>query len=323
MFKVLAIIGIVLASLILLALIVLNIFLFVPFRYKIGGSNKDKLYFYFLLTFFLNAFRVRVYYREEMGWASLRILGIKIFDKKIPELIELVEKISDKFSKKTDKKSESSELSEEATQEVQTPPLDEDIPDSETEEYDISDEEIEAFLNEPDEYDDMNAFEKNITFLSKIKDFILNIKKKWYNFKRFVKDKIDRWNKTKKYIKYYWKVLNHPSVKPTLKLFLDLALKLLKHIFPKKWKMRVKYGDEDPYITGKVLGYVSMAKGYFNREIDFTPVWDENVFEFEGYISGRVQLIVFLSFLFRILTNKHLRKLIILIVKGGKIRGRK
>ena len=322
MFKVLAIVGIVLGSLILLALIVLSIFLFVPFRYKIGGSNKDKLYFYFLLTFFLSAFRIRVYYREEMGWASLRILGIKIFDKKIPELIELVEKISDKLSKKKDKKSETTELSVESSeeQEVQTPPLDEDMPESETEEFEITDEEIEAFLNEPDEYDEMNALERNITFLSKIKDFILNIRKKWYNFKRFVKEKIDQWNKTKKYIKYYWKVLNHPSVKPTLKLFLELALKLLKHIFPRKWKMRIKYGDEDPYLTGKVLGYISMAKGYFNREIDFTPVWDENVFEFEGYVSGRVQLIVFLSFLFRILTNRHLRKLVILIVK---IRGRK
>ena len=184
MLKVLAIIGIVLGAILLLALIILNIFLFVPFRYKIGGSNKDKLYFYFLMTFFLSFFRVRVYYKEMMGWMSLRILGIKIFDKEIPELIEFVEKLSDKLSKK-DKKSKEETSDASKTEEAE---IEEDtIPDTDTEEYTITEEEAEAFLNEPDEIDEMNAFEKNITFLSSIKYFILNIKKKWYNFKRFVK----------------------------------------------------------------------------------------------------------------------------------------
>ncbi len=320
MLKALAIIGIVFGALIVLALIILNIFLFVPFRYKIGGSNKDKLYFYFLMSFFLSFFRVKIYYKEEMGWASLRIFGIKIIDKKIPELIELVENLSEKFSKK-DKKSKNVSSDEskpdDAAAEADT------IPETDSEEYELTEEEIEQYLDEPDEIDEMNAVEKNITFLSSIKDFILNIKKKWYNFKRFVKEKIDQWNKTKKYIKYYWKVLNHPSVKPTLKLFWDLMIKFMKHVWPRKWRLKIKYGDEDPYLTGRVHGYICMARGLFGREIDFTPVWDEDVFEFDGYVSGRVQLIVFLVFAFKIFANRHLRKLVILIIKGGKIRGRK
>ena len=79
MLKVLAIIGIVLGSLLLLALIILNIFLFVPFRYKIGGSNKDKLYFYFLSSFFLSFFRLKIYYKEEMGYVAIRLFCIKLF----------------------------------------------------------------------------------------------------------------------------------------------------------------------------------------------------------------------------------------------------
>lgn len=320
MLKVLAIIGIVLGSLLLLALIILNIFLFVPFRYKIGGSNKDKLYFYFLSSFFLSFFRLKIYYKEEMGYVAIRLFGIKIIDKTFPELIELVEKLSEKFSKKdkkSDKETEETSKTDDASLEADT------IPETDTEEYTITEEEVEEFLNEPDEIDEMNAFEKNITFLSSIKDFILNIKKKWYNFKRFVKEKIDQWNKIKKYIKYYWKVLNHPSVKPTLKLFWDLMIKMMKHVWPRKWRLKIKYGDEDPYLTGKVHGYICMARGLFQREIDFTPVWDENIFEFDGYVKGRIQLIVFLMFAFRIFANRHLRKLVILIIKGGKIRGRK
>jgi len=316
MLKVLAVIGIVLASIILLFLIILNIFLFVPFRYKIGGSNKETLYGYFLLTFFLSFLRIRVYYKEKMGYASLRLFGIKIFDKEIPELIEMLENLSDKLSKKDKSETnKTNEGSEEAKQET--------IPDPDTEEFEITEEEIEEFLNEPDETDDMNALEKNISFLSSLKDFILNIKKKWYNFKEFINEKIKQWELTKKYIKFYWKVLNHPSFKPTIVLFKDICIKAVKHVFPRKWRMHIEYGDEDPYLTGKVHGIICMARGYFNKEIDFTPVWDESRFLIDGYVSGRVQMFVFLAMAFKIFTNKHLRRMFFLIRKGGKIRGRK
>ena len=317
MLKVLAVIGIVLASIILLFLIILNIFLFVPFRYKIGGSNKETLYGYFLLTFFLSFLRIRVYYKEKMGYASLRLFGIKIFDKEIPELIEMLENLSDKLSKKDKNKTKEStkEDSEEAKQET--------IPDPDTEEFEITEEEMKEFLNEPDEIDDMNALEKNISFLSSLKDFILNIKKKWYNFKEFINEKIKQWELTKKYIKFYWKVLNHPSFKPTIILFKDICIKAVKHVFPRKWRMHIEYGDEDPYLTGKVHGIICMARGYFNKEIDFTPVWDESRFLIDGYVSGRVQMFVFLAMAFKIFTNKHLRRMFFLIRKGGKIRGRK
>ncbi|MCR5846742.1 MAG: hypothetical protein K6G75_01310 [Lachnospiraceae bacterium] len=314
MLKVLAIIGIVLGSLILIALLILLIFLFVPFRYKIGGSNKETLYAYFLMTFFLSFFRLRVYYKEKMGWASLRILGIKIFDNKIPEIIDFIEKVSDKLSKKDSKSTEESDTSK----------SDEDtLPEEDSEEYKVSLEEAEAYLNEHDEIEDMNAIEKNISFLSSLKEFVLNIKKKWYNFKEFVNEKLKQWEKTKKYIKFYWKVLHSPSLKPTLILFKDISIRILKHIFPRKWRMKIVYGDKDPYLTGKVHSYICMARGLFGREIDFTPVWDENRFEFDGYVSGYVQMYVFLGVAFKLLTNKHLRRMFFLIKKGGKISGRK
>ena len=87
--------------------------------------------------------------------------------------------------------------------------------------------------------------------------------------------------------------------------------------------MHIEYGDEDPYLTGKVHGIICMARGYFNKEIDFTPVWDESRFLIDGYVIGRVQMFVFLAMAFKIFTNKHLRRMFFLIRKGGKIRGRK
>ena len=74
--------------------------------------------------------------------------------------------------------------------------------------------------------------------------------------------------------------------------------------------MHIVYGDEDPYVTGQVSRYICMARGYFNREIDFTPVWDESIFEIDGYVKGRIQIYVFLTIAFKLFTNKHLRRMI-------------
>jgi len=328
MLKVLAIAGIVLGGLLLLLLIVLNIVLFVPFRYKIGGSNKETLYGYFLLTFFMSFLRIKIYYRDKMGYLSLRILGIKVLDKTIPELVELIENISDKFSKNKDKNPDpevtdnnSSKGSDE--NDIQEPLNEEDtIPEEDSEEYEISLEEAEKYINNEDGSDDESILQKNISFLSSLKDLVLNIKKKWYNFKEFVNEKIKQWEKTKKIIKFYWKVLHCPSLKPTLELFKNIAVRFIKHIFPRKWKMKIVYGDEDPYLTGKVHGYICMARGFFGKDIDFTPVWDENIFEFEGFVAGRLQAYVILGIAFKVLTNKHLFRMIKLIRKGGKISGR-
>lgn len=327
----LKVIGIIVASIILIGIILFLLVMFVPLRYKIGGSNKDKLYGYFLATFLLNIFRIKVYYRDKAGWLSVRIFGIKFLDKTIPEVIELVEKIIDKFSKKEDASDESSEESNKDSNSSDktdsSSSKEETIPETDEAEYEITYDEVEEFLNSPDEIDDMNAVEKNIAFIQAIKDFVLNIKKKWYNFKEFVNEKLEQWEKTKKWIKFIWKIINHPSFAPTLKLFKDITLKFIKHIFPRKWRMHIVYGDEDPYVTGQVSRYICMARGYFNREIDFTPVWDGKALEIDGYVSGYMQMYVFLHYAFLLFTNKHLRKMVFLIrrglKKGGKTRGRK
>ena len=324
MLKVLAIVGIVIGSIVLLLLLLFLLLLFVPFRYKIGGSNVDTLYGYFVLSYLLSIFRIKVYYREKNGWLCIRIFGIKIIDKTFPEVVELIEKISAFFDKK--KKDETgNEENADGNGELST--NEETIPTEDTLEHEITEEEAIEFLNEHDEIEDMNAVEKNVSFLRAIKDFVLNIREKWYNFKEFVETKLKQWEILKKYIKFYWKVLNHPSFAKSLELFKNVGIRILKHIFPRKWRMRIVYGDEDPYTTGKVSSYICMARGLFNREIDFTPFWEENRFEIDGYISGRIQLYVFLSVAFKLFVNKHLRRIVILIIKGhkkgGKSRGRK
>lgn len=315
MLKALEIAGIVIASLILLIVILFLALIFLPVGYSLGGSNKETLYAYFNVSLFLSLFRLKVYYRDKMGYVACRIIGIKVLDKSIPDTVELAEKLIDKISKLSNK-SDSSSKEEDSTK------ISEESAENVEEETDLSVEEAEEFLNEHDEIEDMGPVKKRISFLRWIKDIVLNIKKKWYNFKDYINKKLNDWNKFKKYCKFYWRVLQCPSLKPTLVLLKNIGIDFLKRTFPKKWRMKIIFGDEDPYINAKVYGYVCAAKGLFNKNIDFTPVFGERVLKIDGYVWGYVQPYIMLKAGFQIFANKHVRRMIKLIRKGGNISGR-
>lgn len=312
MIKALTIIGIVVASLILLLFLLIMAILFVPIRYKIYASNREELYGSFTISFFLSFLRLKVYYRDKMGYASFRLLGIKLFDNTFPEIIDFIERVSnfiDSLNSKKDKKEEKPE---------DTPPES----GSDEEEYFITEEEAEEYINGHDELDDMNNIQKSVSFFKWIKDFILNIKKKWYNFKEYINKKLKQWEKLKKEIKFYYKVLQCPSLKPVLIMLKDITFRIIKHIFPRKAKANVDYGDDDGYIMAKYSGYLCMAQGFFGKSFKFIPHWGERILKFDGYVKGRVQVYVFLNAGWQLFTSKHLRRMVRLFIKGGKKRGR-
>lgn len=313
MIKFLTIAGIVLASIILLLLIIIICILFCPIRYKIGGSNREELYAHLTISYLLSIIRFKVYYRDKMGWGSLRLFGIKIFDAKIPEIVEWIEKASDFLGSLGKKKGEDTNDSEEDT----PPESGED-----TVEGFISEEEAEKYLNEHDEIEDMNAIEKNISILSSIKEFVLNIKKKWYNFKEWINQKLKQWEKFKKELKFWYKVFQCPSLKPTLVMFKNIGIRVLKHVLPRKLRINLDYGDEDGYTMAKVSGYIFMAEGMLGKAINYIPHWDEQIFKIDGFIAGRVQIYVFLTSGWKIITNKHFIRMVRLFRKGLKRNGR-
>ena len=317
MLKVLEIVGIVIVSLIVLFIIIFCAVLFLPVRYCIGGSNKDKLYAFFRISIFFSALRIKVYYHEKMGYVALRILGIKLYDKSFPDTIDFLNKVSDILSKIGSKKKKDNDLQNEDSQDSK-----DDCIESIEEELGITVDEAEEFLNEHDEIEDMGPLKKRISFVKWLKDIVLNIKKKWYNLKDFIRKKIEDWNKFRKYVKFYWHVLQCPSLQPSLELLIKVSIDVCKHIFPKKWKMKIVFGDEDPYINAKVYGYICATEGLFNKSIDFTPVFGENILKIDGYVKGYIQSYIMLNAAFKIFSNKHIRRMIKLVRKGGHIGGR-
>ena len=65
---------------------------------------------------------------------------------------------------------------------------------------------------------------------------------------------------------------------------------LLKHILPRKGSGYIRYGFEDPSLTGRVLAAVAAAVPLHKNEIMVQPVFTEAVFECDAVLKGKIVL---------------------------------
>jgi len=134
----------------------------------------------------------------------------------------------------------------------------------------------------------------------KIRDTIINIYNKIISIKDSITEKIQYFNEN----------INTEENRILLK-FLIIQLKIiLKHIAPRKYKIYLRYGSGEPDVTGKVISYVAIANAFFNMNLNFVPVFDEQVLEGELYLRGRIRVFTMLIIAFRVYRNKQFKKLI-------------
>lgn len=87
-------------------------------------------------------------------------------------------------------------------------------------------------------------------------------------------------------------------------------LRMIKHILPRKLTGSVKFGFEDPSVTGQVTALCSFAYARYGDALQITPVFNEQVLEAWVKGKGRMFIGVVLFWCLRILMNKTIRRLI-------------
>ena len=80
---------------------------------------------------------------------------------------------------------------------------------------------------------------------------------------------------------------------------------LLGHFLPKKASGRILFGTDDPYMTGKILMYMSWLYPLYGGSFSVEPAFDRAVFEAEGRFKGRLRMIHLGRGGVRILLNKR------------------
>ena len=104
-------------------------------------------------------------------------------------------------------------------------------------------------------------------------------------------------------------MLNDERDQKAVRELLLRVKKLLWHIRPRKLKMNLRLGMDDPATTGEITGIIYSFYPVYTRHLDFRPDFDEKVIEADAYMKGYVQLIFVLIAVARVYFDKDIRRL--------------
>lgn len=154
-------------------------------------------------------------------------------------------------------------------------------------------------------YNKIVVIVKNI--VSKIRDF-------WNSILKFLKAIRDKTVDAKTAVmEKYTKVTEFINDEENRVMFGFLKIQsglVLKHLKPTKYKIHVKAGVDEPDVMGKILAIVAMTNAFLNLKFDFQPVFDENIFEGDILLKGRLRVYTLGRIALRVYRNKQFRKLI-------------
>ena len=84
--------------------------------------------------------------------------------------------------------------------------------------------------------------------------------------------------------------------------------RFLRYIRPKKLVLNLHFGFEDPSVTGKVLGGLSMLYPFYGKHIDITPDFERKVLEGDAFLKGTVRGMHALVIVWNLIFDKNIRR---------------
>lgn len=341
---ILKIIGIVLLSVIVLALVLTLLVFFWPFSYRIK-AHKDPENFNaaFRILWLLGLLTATVSYEKEV-LLKVKVLGIPVYKLQI---LPTEEKTGQSETKKTteetiatDENLQKEDLANDNSIQQHADAVPNDLEDNYISEGEffqdtleesemLTDEEIDREIEEivndgsDETFENLPFIKKVKAFIVKIKEFILKCREKCYNIKGSIEQGIQKIKKIYKNIEYYNKVLHHPSMKPAWDKLWKNTKRIFKHIKPRSLKADIEYGSGDPASTMRVYGYYCMIYPFYGKKIKFTPDMENKVLNFDVKLSGRVQFIQMILVGWSLFTDKHVRRIVRLLLREVRKRGRK
>ena len=84
-------------------------------------------------------------------------------------------------------------------------------------------------------------------------------------------------------------------------------IRLLKFLKPKKLKGKIRFGMEDPYVTGQILAVLSVLYPFYAERVEIYPEFDQKILEGNLYVKGHVRGIYVLIMAFNLIIDKNVR----------------
>ncbi|MEG0720413.1 MAG: DUF2953 domain-containing protein, partial [Lachnospiraceae bacterium] len=99
-----------------------------------------------------------------------------------------------------------------------------------------------------------------------------------------------------------------PSHKKAFRKVKKEAIRLLGFMKPKRFQIKAHYGFDDPYLTGKILAYISLIYPFFGNYIEIEPDFEEEILEGNIAFKGRIRVIYFVMVGCNLLLDKQVRR---------------
>lgn len=305
LFLILKIIGI----LILIPIVLLLILLIFPICYQIEGdfdgkSPKAQVKVSWAVIFL----RAKAFYEEELN-LRIRIFGIPIYDSRKEHWSvfgEHKEKDKKKHKKRSDskKKQKNKKNNKKRVEKKKStyPSEDEDVFNltwDEKEErtktsttrkmYERSEDKISE--SKIDKTTDKEFFGKRI----------VNFLKKCYNR---CKNFITKIRKITNKMEMIGDLLEDEDIIDAVKRIKRYGVNGVKLLLPQKLNAKIIFGFEDPYYTGKVLGWTAALIPIYGDHINITPDFEKRILKGELKIKGRIRRYKILYLLWKVYKDK-------------------
>lgn len=105
--------------------------------------------------------------------------------------------------------------------------------------------------------------------------------------------------------------LTNDSHKAAWNKLLAEAKKLLRRLKPKKFDADIRFGFEDPSVTGKVLAGISMIYPMICEHAEIYPDFSQKILQGNVFLKGHVRVAPFAAMLWNMLLNPHVRRTVI------------
>lgn len=317
-------IGIVLAVFLLLVLLLINLGLFVPIRYRADASCQndiETLETEFELSWMWKLFFLTACWKKGKADMKIRIGWKYLFSEekegKSEEKIEVPEE--NDLQKEKEEQKFLKEQKESLPSEKTNCSLPENNVQEQAEKRECRQEKTESGIDKEEE-------EKESFTADRRKAGGRKKKPLWDR----MKEKISEWIES---CKSFWRKIlamrrNFRGKKEQIESFLTDAShrrafcslkrevrRFLGHVSPKDVKIVGKIGLEDPYMTGQALAVLGMLFPFLGENTVIVPDFENKVLEGSVHIEGKIHNFRMLAILWRLIKDRDVRKIIIDIKK--------
>lgn len=281
LFLVLKMIGFILLGLLAFLILLLLAVLFVPIRYRVVAQYEEKAIARITAGWFLHLIGVRLVISDQEKSCKLKLFGIPLIDFFSPR--------KDRRKKRRSKSHQDKQPAKQSVHQDEQPveqPVEQSVHQDEQNNLQINEEQqqIGSEKEKASGFDTDQASDEKASFFTKVRIYINRISDKIKKIRKKETNLKEQYNK-------WLVVLKRDRTKEALEKCKNTLCKVLKAVLPRKWKLFVHYGMEDPALTADILGYYWMLFVVLSGHIDCQPDFENKVFECNLHAKGYIRMI--------------------------------